>query len=138
MIKMFKKEVLLGNFIKKYKILSYLEYIHNEYGVPFNNLFVYEVEGNNFEYIVTFKIDTNKRHYVSEIKGGTILHFKRGCLFSINALNKLIDAIAPDVEDKKDYELNWEEYNNKIILINKDEVSVKNINKIEDKGVFFK
>lgn len=134
---MFKKEVLLSCFIRKYKIFNYLEYIHNQYDIPYNNLFVYEIEGNDYEYVVTFKIDTNKRHYVSEIKGATILHFKRGCLFSINALNKLIDELDPKVDDKKNYELNWESYANKMILISGDEVTVKNISKIEDKGVLF-
>lgn len=134
---MFKKEVLLGNFIKKNKILSYLEHIHNEFKIPYSNLFVYKINGNNTEYIVTFKIDTNKRFYINEIKGGTILHFKRGCLFSINAINKLIETEHPEVKDSKTFELNWDEYTNNIILLKDEIVSIKKIEKIEDKSLFF-
>lgn len=135
---MFKKEVILSNFVKKNKILSYLEYIHNVYKIPYYNLFVYEIEKNNEEYVVTFKIDTNKREIVSEIKGATILHYKKGCLFSINALNKLISKLSPTQQDNKDFEINWEEYTDKLITQISDEIKINTIKKIEDKSIFFK
>lgn len=129
---MFKKEVLLGNFVKKNKILNYLEYIHNTYKIQYKNLFIYNITENKDEYLVTFKIDSDKRFYLNEIKGSTILHYKRGCVFSINALNKFIEKETPNNTN-----VDWEIMNNKLIVTNKSEIVIYNINKIEDKGVLF-
>lgn len=126
---MFKKEILISNFIEKKKILSYLEFIHNRYNVEYKNLFVYSIEGNDDEYIVTFKRSINDKNIVNHINGSQILHFKSGCLFSINALNKLCNG--------KDEYIDWEKYRNKLVLLNKNELSIKTINKIEDKCIFF-
>lgn len=135
---MFKKEILIGNFIKKNKILSYLEYIHNTFHISYNSLFVYNIEDNNDEYIVTFKIDVNNKSKMTNVKGGTFFHFKRGCIFSINAINRMIENEASDIENKKDYEIDWSKYENTIITLHDDTVNIKKINKIEDKTVFFK
>lgn len=134
---MFKKEVILGNFVKKNKILSYLEYIHNEFFIQYKNLFVYNIENNVDEYFVTFKIESEKRNTYKNIKGCTIFHFKQGCVFSINALNQLIDTLNPNIEYKKDFQLDWENYSNKLIILVNDEYQIKNIDKIEDKSIFF-
>lgn len=135
---MFKKEILLGNFVKKDKILSYLEFIHNKYSIPYYNLFIYDIENNKEEYIVTFKIATEKRFYVNEIKGAILFHYKKGCLFSINALNQLIKETYPNITDTKNVEINWLEYKDKLITIVEDKVSCKKIEKIEDKNLLFK
>lgn len=133
---MFKKEVILGNFVKKNKILSYLEHIHNEFNIVYKNLFIYSIENNEEEYFVTFKIESVKRNAFNNIKGGTIFHFKQGCIFSINALNKLIDDINPTT-DKKSFQINWEEYKNHLIIVIDNNYQIKKIDKIEDKNIFF-
>ena len=130
-----KKEVLVGNFVKKNKILSYLEFIHNNYFIKYSNLFVYLVDGNEEEYLVTFKIDTNNRRIIKDINGGCILHYKKGCLFSINALNKLTEN---DKENENDFiEIDWDKYKDKLILLTNNDVSIKTLTKIIDKNHFF-
>ena len=51
---------------------------------------IYSIDSNKYEYIVTFKT-YDKEKYLKNIKKSTVLHLKNGCLFSINALNKLIE-----------------------------------------------
>ena len=66
------------------------------------------------------------------------MHVKNGCLFSINALNALIDKEKKDESDNKEYQLNWDDYKNKLLVITNGELQIKDIDKIEDKSVFFK
>ena len=65
------------------------------------------------------------------------MHVKNGCLFSINALNKLIDQEKGDDVPNNEYLIDWDKYKDKLIVLTNGELSVSNLNKIEDKSVFF-
>ena len=134
---MFKKEVILANFIKHNNVLSYLEKIHNEYGIAYRSIFVYNIDGNKSEYLVTFKIDANGKDIVNEIDGSTIFHYKNRCLFSINALNKLILSLCKDIEKTNEYKLDWTKYEDKLITVSGQNISIKNIKKINDYNELF-
>lgn len=130
---MYKKEFILVNFIKKRNILSYLEFIHNKYRIGYEKIFVYTIDENPNEYVVTFKIHPERKKIVNEIEGATIFHFKSNCLFSINALNKLLENNGKD----KDDELDWSLYYNTVISLNYGEIAIKHINKVIDYNIFF-
>jgi len=125
-----KKEVLVGKFVKKNNILTYLEGIHNKYDVKYGNLFVYTVDGNKSEYLVTFKICSDKKVIKNDIVGSMILHYKKGCIFSINALNSLTGNENNETVD-------WSKYNGKLILMSNGNINVKIVTKIDDKTLFF-
>lgn len=131
------KSVLIGTFVKRYKILSFLEFLKNKMSLGLEKVFVYAISDNKDEYLVTFKSSRyNKNKY--HIYDSTIMHVKNGCLFSINALNALIEKEKDDGSDNKEYQLDWDKYKDKLLVVTNGELQIKDIDKIEDKSVFFK
>ena len=129
--------VLIGIFVPKNEILCFIENIKNEFKLDYDKIFVYSIELNNIEYLVTFK--TKDKGLIKRIKNSTILHVKNSCLFSINALNKLISSINNDNNvPNNEFVINWDDYKNKLIILSSNELTIHNITKIEDKGVFFR
>ena len=131
------KGTIIGAFVRKNKILSFLENINNNFNISFDKVFVYSIDTNFKEYLVTFKT-FNKEKFIKNLPNATVMHVKNGCLFSINALNKLID------KEKMYYEtpnneviVDWNKYKDKLIIITNGELSISNLTKIEDKSVFF-
>lgn len=133
---MLSNAVLIGSFVPKNNILSFIEKIKNSLKIGFDKIFVYSIESNNNEYLVTFK--SKNKNAIKDFNNSTILHVKNSCLFSINALNKLIETINDNKEvDNKDFKMNWDNYKDKLIILSSNELNIHNINKIEDKCVFF-
>ena len=128
------KSVLIGTFVNKKKILSFLETLKSEFNVTLKRIHVYEVENNKNELLITFRVD-DKEKYLPKLKHSTVLHVKNGCLFSINALNKMINC--ENIEENKKCAIDWENFRNKIIILTRGELVISNIKKIEDLGTLF-
>ena len=47
--------IIIGTFVKKNKILSFLETLRAGYGIKLDKVFVYEIDTNQLEYLATFK-----------------------------------------------------------------------------------
>ena len=47
--------VLIGTFVNKKQILQFLEMLKTKYHISYNKIFVYSIDGNYYEYLVTFK-----------------------------------------------------------------------------------
>ena len=133
---MSKNGIIIGTFVKKNKILSFLETLRTLYGIRLDKVFIYEIDTNQYEYLVTFKT-FDKDKFIKKIRNATVMHVKNGCLFSINALNKLIDQEKGDDVPNNEYLIDWDKYKDKLIVLTNGELSVSNLNKIEDKSVFF-
>ena len=116
----------------KNRILSFLEFLKNKFHIAYERIHIYSIDSNKYEYIVTFKT-YDKEKYLKNIKKSTVLHLKNGCLFSINALNKLIEQENGEIN--KDYKLDWEKYKGMIIIQTNGQLVIENLNKIEDKSV---
>jgi hypothetical protein len=61
------------------------------------------------------------------------IHKKGNALYTINALNKLIDqtmGTSNGNTDYKSFKINWDEYQNKIILINGKELGIFSIERV--------
>lgn len=129
--------VIIGTFIKKNKILSFLESLRNDFRVNLNKVFVYNIDTNKYEYLVSFKT-FDKDKFINSLSNLKVMHVKNGCLFSINALNKLIEN-ENSASDKpnSEYVIDWEKYKDKLIILTNGELCISNISKIEDKSVFF-
>ena len=135
---MSKKGVIIGTFVNKNRILSFLEELKNRFFIKIDRVFVYSIGSNDKEYLVTFKtFDKNK--FIKYLKGSTIMHVKNNCIFSINALNKLIEQQNFNVEEKpyNEIEINWDEYKDKLIILTNGNLNIDNLSKIEDKCSFF-
>lgn len=132
---MLNKGVLIGTFVNKKQILQFLEMLKTKFNIFYDRMFVYSIEENNYEYLVTFKA-VNKELYLKNIKNSTVMHVKNGCIFSINALNKLIEQETGS--NDKSYQLDWDKYKNKLIILTNGNLSIDTINKVDDKCLFFK
>ena len=130
--------IIIGTFVKKNKILSFLENLKHEFRLNLEKVFVYEIDTNKYEYLVTFKT-FDKDKFIKNLPNATVMHVKNGCLFSINALNRLIERENSDSEKpNNEFIIDWEKYKNKLIIITNGELSLSNLYKIEDFLIFFK
>lgn len=126
-----QKSHIIGTFVKKNRILSFLEFLKNKFRIQYEKVHIYSIDSNKYEYIVTFKT-YDKEKYLKNIKKSTVLHLKNGCLFSINALNKLIEKENGEIN--KEYQLEWEKYKGMIIIQTNGQLVIEKLNKIEDKS----
>ncbi|MBR6516668.1 MAG: hypothetical protein IKT40_07395 [Bacilli bacterium] len=127
------KSVLIGTFVNKTKILSFIEFLKVKLKVNVGKIRVYKVKSNNYEYLVTFKA-YDKEKYLSKIRNSTVLHVKNGCLFSINALNRMINGKTN--EENKEYAVDWNIYKDKIIILTRNELLIDDIEQINDFSSF--
>jgi len=135
---MSKKGIIIGTFVNKTRILSFLETLRYKFSVKLDKVFVYTINTNNKEYLVTFKT-YDKDKFIKKLPCSTIMHVKNGCIFSINALNKLIEHDY-NFADKKPYnevEINWDNYKDKLIILTNGNLNINDLSKIEDKCSFF-
>jgi hypothetical protein len=134
---MIKKGVIIGTFVLKTKILSFLEELKNRFQIKMDKVFVYEIDSNEKEYLVTFKtFDKNK--FIKKIQNSTIMHVKNNCIFSINALNQLIDEkyASSDEIPYNEIEINWDEYKDCLIILTNGKLNIVKLSKIDDKCTF--
>ena len=130
--------IIIGTFVRKNKILSFLENLKNTFRLNLSKVFVYSIDKNKFEYLVTFKT-FDKEKFIKGINNATVMHVKNGCLFSINALNKLIEKENGNSEKpNNEYLIDWDKYKDKLIIQTNGELSLSNLSKIEDFSIFFK
>jgi len=85
---------------------------------------------------MTFKlvIPEGKRMNLKDLFPSAIpIHKKGNALYTINALNKLIDQTMGDSvgnTDYKSFKIDWDQYQNKIILINNKELGIFSIERV--------
>ena len=129
--------IIIGTFVKKNKILSFLETLKHGFKVNLDKVFVYSIDTNKYEYLVTFKT-YNKERFIKNLSNATVMHVKNGCLFSINALNKLIEKENSDSDKpNNEYLIDWDKYKDKLIIQTNGELSLSNLSKIEYFSIFF-
>ena len=86
--------------------------------------------------MVTFKlvIDANvKVNFKKNFYNATLIHKKGNAIYSINALNKLIETL--DIENVgninyKSVQINWSEYQDKLLLIRNNNLIITQISRI--------
>jgi hypothetical protein len=129
--------IIIGTFVKKNRILSFLETLKYGFNVNLSKVFVYSIDTNKYEYLVTFKT-YNKEKFIKNLNNATVMHVKNNCLFSINALNKLIEKEKLNSEKpNNECLIDWDKYKDKLIIQTNGELSISNIDKISDFSVFF-
>ena len=134
---MAERGIIIGTFVKKNRILSFIETLKNSFGIKLDKLFIYSIDTNKREYLVTFKT-FDKERFIKNLENATVMHVKNGCLFSINALNKLIERDNEGYDlPNNEFVVDWDKYKNKLIIITNGELSISNLSKIEDKSLFF-
>ena len=128
------KKVLLASFIFKDRINWFLNELETKHSIPKNTVFIYEIDDSS-KYMVTFKflIKFGERVNFKEIfPNATLVHKRGNAIYSINALNKLIEIYNSDNIGNINYKnvkINWELYQNKLLLIRNNNLIITEINR---------
>jgi hypothetical protein len=118
-----KDTQLLCTFAVPTEYKPLVEQIKSFYTLSNNKIFVFNNEKNNNELYLTYNI-LHGEAARQKLPNTISIHRKKqtNTLYTLNAMNKLITEENNGVFDKT-YQLNWEYYNNSLIITN--EVSVK-------------
>ena len=130
------KTILLASFIFPERIEWFLSYLEAKFNITKDKVFCYKNLDDESKVIITFKliIPEGKRLNLKDLFPSAIpIHKKGDALYTINALNKLIDQLNGETIGNTDYKsvkINWDEYQNKLILIKGKELTILSINRI--------
>ena len=103
-----EKSILIATFIPKNKVDWFFKYINKKFSVNKECIYIYEIENNELDYLLTFKMVNDKR---VDFK----FHFDNATIVNV---------------DHSKHEINWSEYRDKLVLCNKNNLSIKKIKKI--------
>lgn len=106
---------LLCTFTDKESLSDTIDDIVNCYDIAFNSIYILENEDDPDEICCTYNIFSTKGLYPP--KSTISLHRKKitNTLYTINALNLLIEELNNGVRDKK-FPIPWEDYRNCILV----------------------
>lgn len=130
------KTILLASFIFPERVEWFLSYLENKFGITKNKVFCYKNLDDESKVIMTFKlvIEENKRLNLKDLFPSAIpIHKKGNALYTINALNMVIDSKQIENIGNIDYssiKINWDEYQNKLILTKGKELVFLNISRV--------
>ena len=126
------KSITLASFVYLDKVESFKKYIFKRFGIEIEKIFHYNCDDDN-KTILTYRVYL-KEHEKIDLKSffptTIIVHKKGECFYTINALNLLIQSLS-DVDsgniNYKDYKIDWDNYQNKIILSNRGNLKIMGI-----------
>jgi|DEB19_MinimDraft_2_1074335.scaffolds.fasta_scaffold08549_2 hypothetical protein len=130
------KTSLLASFIFPERLEWFLSYLEAKFSIGKEKVFCYKDENDESKLIVTFKLSMpeDKSLNLKELFPSAItIHKKGNALYTINALNKLIDEKAQESIgniEHKDVKINWEEYQGNFILIKDKELKILSISRV--------
>jgi hypothetical protein len=128
------KTILLASFIFPERVEWFLDYLKTKFNV--DKVFCYKNLDDESKDILTFRLTINPEQPLNLknlFPNAVIIHKKGNALYTINALNKLIEEIHPESIgniDNKSITINWSDYQNKFILINNEKLCIFNINRV--------
>lgn len=128
-----QKILLLASFLKAENLDNFLYKIKKKFGIKKENIFFFKTEDGG--YVLTYKIRIDIEHRIDikkELPKTIQIHKKGDTIFTINALNKLIEKesnLGGNI-NYKEYKINWENYKNKMILLKGDNLEISNIERI--------
>ena len=128
------KIITLTSFVFLDKIESFKKYLFNRFKISDKNIFQYSFTEEDKK-ILTFMVrlkDEQKVDTSSFYPPTIIVHKKGECFYTINALNKLIESISGSELGNLNYmdvKIEWENYQNKMLIIKNDELKIIDIKK---------
>jgi len=128
-----QKTLLLASFLRPEYLDSFLHKIKKKFNVKKEQIFFFKIEDGS--YLLTYKVYVdfeNKIDIKKELPKTIQIHKKGDTIFTINALNKLIEkesGLNGNV-NYKEYKINWDDYKNKMILLKDDNLEITNIERI--------
>jgi hypothetical protein len=130
------KTILLASFIFPERIDWFLGHLDKTFGIKGDGVFRYQNINDESKTILTYKVtvkEGEKLNFKKLFPNAIIIHKKGDALYTINALNKLIEKDFQDTlgnVDHKSIKIDWSKYQNKFILIDKNELAFLDIKRI--------
>ncbi len=130
-----KKTILLATFLPLNKLEWFISFLAEHHHITIDKLFIFKNKNDN-TYIITFKIELDsdiRINFKKEYPFSTPIHKKGNTLYTINALNKLIESKNDTPIGNVDYKsfiIDWSEYNDKIILVNDNILIINDLERI--------
>jgi hypothetical protein len=130
------KTILLATFIFPERVDWFLNYLETKFSITKDKVFCYKNLDDESKLIITFKLTIQKDkplNLKNLFPSAVTIHKKGNAIYTINALNKLIENLFPDSVgniDNKSIKINWSDYQNKMILLNGEQLTIFNINRI--------
>ena len=129
------RKVLLASFIFKDRLDWFLNYLESRFSIAKETVFIYETDDDS-KFMVTFKflIKFNENVNFKELfPNATLIHKRGDAIYSINALNKLIDTY--NIENignikYKNIKIDWSLYKHKLLLIINNNLTITDIKRI--------
>ena len=130
------KKPLLASFVFPERLDWFLDYLEEKFNIPKDKVFVFKILDDESKVMVTFKFinKTDKRINFKRLFPDAIQIHKRGtCIYTINALNKLIEETS-GMElgniNYKSVKINWDNYQDKLIIKKNGNLFLYNIKRI--------
>lgn len=127
------KTILLAAFIFPERLDWFIDYLEKKFEIPKEKVFCYKNIDDESKLIVTFKLAVNQEKPINLknlFPSAVTIHKKGNALYTINAINKLIEIKYPESignMDNNSIKINWEEYQDKFILTKDNKLSILNI-----------
>ena len=127
------KTILLASFIFPERVEWFISYLDAKFKISKDKVFCYKNLDDESKVVMTFKlsIPEDKPLNLKDLFPSAVpIHKKGNALYTINALNKLIEEKFPESVgniNNKSVKIDWDEYQNKMILTNGNELSIFNI-----------
>ncbi len=129
------KTVLLASFIFKDRLDWFLNYLESSFQINKNNVFLYDIEDDT-KVMVTFKLLIKADTHINFKKvfpNATLIHKKGNAIYTINALNKLIETYSADNIGNINYKsviIDWSKYQDNLLLIKNNNLAITPIKRI--------
>jgi len=130
------KSILLACFIFPERLDWFLSYLETKFNVTKGKVYCYSNLKDESKIILTFKLtlpEGKKIDLKNLFPNAVIIHKKGTAFYTINALNKLIESKIGDSIgniDYKSYQVDWSEYQDKMILIDNKELIVLDLKRV--------
>jgi hypothetical protein len=130
------KTTLLASFIFPERLEWFLSYLETKFSIGKEKVFCYKDENDESKLILTLNlsIPEDKSLNLKDLfPSAIIIHKKGDALYTINALNKLIDEKSEESIGNIEYKyvkINWEEYQGNFILIKDKELKILSISRV--------
>ena len=130
------KKILLASFIFPDRIDWFIDFLNEKFKIKKENVFCYKILDDNSKFILTFRltIPEGQRLNLKEIFPNAIsIHKKGETLYTINALNKLIESTNIESIGNLNYKnvkIDWSSYQDKMMIINNNELTFLNIKRV--------
>lgn len=130
------KTILLASFIFPERLDWFFGYLEKKFSIPREKVFVYSNLDDESKLIVTFKFvvkDNRRLNFNNLFPNAILIHKKGDAIYTINALNKLIEELTEGEVgniDYKSHKIDWVTFQNKMLLIKNNELVLYKIKRV--------